>query len=148
VAVGVANRPRAKLGRIRAGRLRLGHRESRPQLAVEERIEPALYLPGRSREREDLAVARVGSLAAEDVRRVDAGAEDLVHQAELHLPEALTPELGREVRRPQAALSHGRAQRLEDALQVVVADLVRDRLDRIDLLADEVAHPLQLLLEL
>ena len=53
------------------------------------------FCSGRPGEREDLAVAGVGRLAAEGVRREDRRAEDLVHQPELHLAEALSAELRR-----------------------------------------------------
>jgi hypothetical protein len=64
------------------------------------------------------------------------------------LAEALAAQVRRQMRRPQPALLHRRAQRVEDPLEVVVADLFGDRLDRVDLRADVLAHPLELLLEL
>ena len=54
--------------------------------------------------REDLGVARVGRRVAEHRRRERGRAEDLVHQAELDLAEALAAEVGRQVGGPQAAL--------------------------------------------
>ena len=103
----------------------------------EQRLQPALLLLGRAGEGEDLAVARVGRLAAEHRRGVDRRAEDLVHQPELDLAEALAAELGRQVRRPQPALLDRRLQRRVDAVELGLREAVLDRLDRPDLLADE-----------
>jgi hypothetical protein len=148
VAVAVAHGPRAELRRVRAGRVRLRHRERGPEPALEQRVEPPLLLLVRAGEGEDLAVARVRRLAAERRRGVDRRAEDLVHQPELDLAEALAPELRREVRGPQPPLLHLFLQRGEDAVELVLSELVRDRLDRPDLLADEGPHPLELGVEL
>ena len=60
--------------------------------------------PGVPGHREDLGVAGVRRLVAEHRRRERRRAEDLVHEAELDLAEALAAELGRQVRRPQPAL--------------------------------------------
>ena len=113
-------------------------------LAGEQRIQPALLLLRRAREREDLAVARVGRLAAEHGRRVDRGPEDLVHQPELDLAEALPAELGRQVRGPQAALLDLLLQRRVDAVEVGLVRRSSIVLDRPHLLAHELAHPLEL----
>ena len=133
VAVAVADCAGPELGRIRAGGVGLGHRERGPDLAVEQRVEPALLLLVGARERDDLAVTRVGCLAAEHGWRVDRRAEDLVHQPELDLPEALAAELRREVRSPQAPLPHPLLERRADPVELRLGDLVRDRLDRPDL---------------
>ena len=71
-----------------------------------------------------------------------------MHQAELDLAEALAAELRVEVRRPQPALLDLLLQRRDRALEAVLAELVDDRLERPDLLAHELAHPVELLLEL
>ena len=105
VAVAVLVGARDQLRGVRAGRLGLGHREGAAELAGEQRVQPALLLLGRAGEREDLAVAGVGRLAAEHGRRVDRGPEDLVHQPELDLAEALAAELGRQMGGPQPALA-------------------------------------------
>ena len=75
-------------------------------------------------------------------------AEDLVHEAELDLAEALAAEIGREVRRPQLLLAHLLLQRGDRAAEALLAHLAVDRLDRPDLLPHERLHPVQLLLEL
>ena len=71
-------------------------------------------------------------------------AEDLVHQAELDLAEALAAELGRQVRGPQPALLDLLLQRRDSAVEAVLVELAEDRLDRPDLRAHEVAHPVEL----
>ena len=148
VVVAVAHGARLQLRRVAAGGLGLGHREGRFEVAGEQRLEPALLLLGRAGQREDLGVARVRRLAAERIGRERRGAQDLVHQPELHLAEPLPPELGIEVRRPQAALPHLLLQRGVDAVEPRLVELSDNRLQRPDLLAHEGAHPVELLLEL
>src|SRR5205807_9338998 len=99
----------------------------------------------RSGEREDLRVAAVGGLAAERVRRERRGSEDLVHEAELELAEPLAAELGIEVRGPQPALLDLLLQRLVDAIERRLVELLDQRLERPDLVAHELRHPIQLL---
>ena len=71
-----------------------------------------------------------------------------MHQAELDLAEALPAEVGRQVRGPQPALLDLLLQRRVDAVEGAWSSSLNDRLDRPDLLAHELAHPVQLLLEL
>ena len=134
--------------RVRAGVLRLGHRERRAQVAVEQRIQVLVLLVLGARHGEDLGVARVGRGVAEHGRREHRAAEDLVHEAELDLAEALAAEVGRQVGGPQAALLDLLLERRDGALEAVLAELLEDGLDRPDLLAHELAHPVELLLEL
>ena len=101
--VAIAHGARAQLRGIGAGRVGLGHAERAAQVAGEQRVQPALLLIGRPRQREDLRVARVGRRVAERQRRDRRAAEDLVHQPEAHLAHALPAELGGQVRCPQAA---------------------------------------------
>ena len=146
--VAVEHRGGLEQRRVRAGGVRLGHRERGLQVAGQQRVQPLLLLVLRAGQREDLRVARVGRRVAEHDRGERRRAEDLVHQAELDLAEALAAELGVQVRRPQAALAHLLLQRRDQPPEGVVAELAEDRLDRPDLLAHEGAHPVQLLLEL
>ena len=69
-----------------------------------------------------------------------------MHQPELHLAEALAAQLRRQVRRPEAALLDALLDRLERALEGVAVQV--ERLERPDVLADDVAHPVQVRLEL
>ena len=90
---------RLQLRRVRAGGLGLGHRERRLEVAGQQRVQPALLLLVGPGEREDLAVARVRRLALPNAFGANArGPEDLVHQPELDLAEALAAELGRGAR--------------------------------------------------
>ena len=146
--VAVLDGARLQQRRVAARGVGLGHRERRAQVAGQQRVQPLLLLVLRAGQREDLGVARVRRLVAERDRRERLRAEDLVHQAELDLAEALAAEVGRQVRRPQAALADLLLQRRDRALEAVLAELVEDRLERPDLLAHEVAHPVELLLEL
>ena len=145
--VAVAHGARLQLRRVRARRVRLGHAEGAAQVAGEQRVQPALLLLGRAGHREDLRVAGVGRGVAEGQRRDRRGAEDLVHQPEAHLAHALPAELGRQVRGPQPALLDLLLQRRDRLAQAVEAELVPDRLERPDLAADELGHPVELLLE-
>ncbi len=134
--------------RVGAGGLGLGHRERASQVTREQRMQVALLLVRRTREREHLAVAGVRRGVAEHRGRVRRGAEDLVHEAEPDLAEALPAEVRRQVRGPQPALLDLLLERLDRPLPALLPQLVEDRLDRPDLLAHEGAHPVQLLLEL
>jgi hypothetical protein len=147
-AVAVALGMRAQLGRVRARALGLGHREGRLEVARQQRVQPALLLLVGAGQREDLGVARIGRLVAERVGREGRRAEDLVHEAELDLAEALPAEVGRQMRRPQPAALDLVLQRRVDAVERRLVEVRDDRLDGPDLLAHEGAHPLQLLFEL
>jgi len=80
--------------------LRLGHREARDDLVGEQRFEEALFLLGRAVLGENLRVAGIGGLAAENGRREARAAEDLVHQRELDLSVSLAAEFGLEMAGP------------------------------------------------
>ena len=132
--------------------MRLGHRVAGEHLAVEQRLQVALLLLVGAVVGDDLGVAGVGRLAAEDDRRPLRAAEDLVQQRQLQLAVALAAELGTEVGRPQALGAHLVLERIDDAaLAVIERDelLVREEIvERLDLLADELVGPVQLLLVL
>ena len=95
---------------------------------------------------EDLRVAGVGGLVAEDDRSPHRSALDLVHQAELHLAVALAAELRRKVSRPQLLLFHFVLQRPDRAHEAAVVGL--QDLERIDLFAHQGAHPFEFGFEL
>jgi len=103
--------------------------------------------------REDLGVAGVGRLAAEDVRRPHRAAEDLVQERELHLPVARAAELGPEVARPEAVLPDLGLQRIGDLLVDRVPAVVRRggvgkrEVERLDLTPHELLRPVELLLK-
>ena len=132
--------------RVGAGAVGLGHRERRAQVAGQQRVQPALLLlllPASARISE---LPESGAWLPKALGAERRGAEDLVHEAELDLAEALAAELGRQVRRPQAALAHLLLQRRQRAVELRTVEV--ERLQRPDLLADEAAHPVQLGLEL
>ena len=80
--------------------LRLGHREARDDLVGQERFEVALLLLGRAVLGENLSVAGIRRLAAENGGREARAAEDLVHQRELDLAVALAAKFGLEMAGP------------------------------------------------
>jgi hypothetical protein len=71
-----------------AAALRLGHRERREHVLVEQRLEPPLLLLAGAVGREDLHVPGVGRRGAEHRRRPGIAADHLVEQGQLELPEA------------------------------------------------------------
>ncbi len=91
-----------------------GHAEAAAVLAVEQRLHPLLALGGGAADGDELGVAAVGRLVAEDAWAVRGLPEDLVHQAQLHLAESLPAHVGRQVRRPQALALHLFLQRRRD----------------------------------
>src|SRR5216683_7581886 len=88
--------------RVRAT-LRLGHRERRNDLIVEQRLQKTLLLLGRPIMRENLGVARVRRLASKHNWRESRSPQDLVHQRELDLSITLPAKLRSEMARPQFA---------------------------------------------
>ena len=101
---------------------------------------------------DDLGIAGVGGLGAEDDRRPGCPAEDLVDQGELHRAESLTTEVGSQMRRPQALVAHLLLERVDDAAPFVVQRQEfaagEEHFEGFDLLADELPDPLEFLLEL
>src|SRR5207302_9720380 len=101
--------------------------------------EPLLLLR-RPGEGEDLGVPGVARLVSEADRAPRAGAEDLVHQPELHLAEALPAQVGRQVRRPESALLDLLLTLADQpAVDLLVVDV--DDFERVDLLLHGPAHP-------
>ena len=141
--------PGGEQRRVRAG-VRLGHGVAREALAVEQRLQVALLLLGRAVVGDDLRVARVGRLAAEDDGRPGGSAEDLVEQRELQLAVALPAELGPEVRGPEPLAPHLLLQRVDGltalALQRDELEVGEREVERLDLLPDELVDPVQFLL--
>src|SRR5829696_4433021 len=104
---------------------------------------------------EDFGVTGVGRLTAEDDRTPRRSAEDLVDERELDLAVALAAEFGSEMACPQALFAHrglqrpdelgklGRQRRIDGVL-VLMSKVI----ERLDLVADECVHPVELCLEL
>ena len=96
------HRGRADDRRVGAGEERLGERERARDLAAQVRPEPALLLRVGRAVREQLHVAAVGRLHAEDAHRHHAAADDLRHQRQLQLPEARRRRASGRGTRPRA----------------------------------------------
>src|SRR5439155_13393915 len=138
---------RARLDQRRVGaRARLRHGERAAQFPVEQRTHPALLLLLGAPHGDELGIARVGRLVAEDRRRVDRRAEDLVHEPELHLTEPPATHVGRQMGRPEPALLDLLLERVGQPPEGRLVEV--ERLERVDLVTDEPPHPLELLLEL
>src|SRR5260370_34765744 len=108
------------------------------------------FLPGRPAVGQDLRVAGIGRLVAEDARSPDRLAEDLVQHRQLELAVSLTAEFGAEVARPQTVRPHLGLQRVDD--RALLRGEVRGRLvvvvrpqgiDLVDLVGDEAIRPVQ-----
>ena len=101
--------------------------------------------------REDLGIAGIGCLAAEDGGRAFRAAEDFVHQRELDLAVTLAAEFGSEVTRPQPALLHFCLKRRNQLGAVRIGEVVRmadDEIERLDFFGDERVDPVEFALEL
>ena len=99
---------------------------------------------------DDLGVAGVGRLAAEDHRGPAGAPEDLVQQAELELAVALPAEVGAEVGGPQAPVADLLLERVDDLAAVVVERRVRQvregQVERLAFVGDERIGPIELFL--
>ena len=104
VVVAVGDRSGGEQRRVRAGRLRLGHRETTADRALDERSHPEFLLFLGAVLVEDLDVAGVGGLGAEHGHPERAAADLLDEQTVLDERKPETTELDREVRRPQPHL--------------------------------------------
>ena len=102
--VAVEHRPGAEQRRIGARHVGLGHREERSRPARDERLEEALLLLRRAELVQDLGVARIGRLAAEDELRPVRAPDLLVHAGVVEEPFARPACLRRHVRRPEPRL--------------------------------------------
>ena len=126
--------------------LGLGHREAGVDLAVQERLEVLLLLFRRAVVGENLAVTAVRRLAAEHHRPALGATDDLVEERKLHLAITGTTEVGPKVAGPQTAGTNLRLQRRDHPLANGIAAVVRvldDEVERLELLADEIVHPIK-----
>ena len=146
--IAVADRRGLQQRRIGPRGVGLGHAERGLQVAREQRVQISVFLFGGSRQRDDLGVAGVGRGVAERERSDRRCPENLVHQPELHLSVSLTAEFRVQVRGPQPLGPDLVLERGDRAGQAVPPELLDQRLERPDLLANESAHPVELALEL
>ena len=119
-------------------------------LAVEQRLEVALLLLVGAVVGDDLGVAGVGGLGAEDDRGPLRAPEDLVHEGQLHLPVALASRARGRGGRPTGpgrgpAASAGRRSARRVSSSGWKARPRQSRSMRLDLLAHEGVHPVELL---
>ncbi len=132
--------------------MRLGHRVAGEQLALQQGSQVSLLLVLRAVVRDDLGVAGVGRLAAEDDRCPLGPAENLVEQRELELSVTLAAQVGPEMGGPQPLLADLFLQRVNRFAAHAVQRhelLMRERkIERLDLLADELIGPIEHLLVL
>jgi hypothetical protein len=103
--------------RVRARHLGLGHRETGADLAGDQRSQPAGLLRLGAVLVEDLDVAGVGGVAAEDVVAQRRDTQRLGDQAVVDQPEAHAAVLPRVVRRPEAHLPDRPAHLLDLGLE-------------------------------
>ena len=106
--------------RIGARHVRLGHREERPRPPGDERLEEPLLLLRRAELVQDLGVAGVGRLAAEDELRPVGAADLLVHAGVVEKAVAGAAGLRRHVRRPEPRRARLRLQARDERLRRVV----------------------------
>jgi hypothetical protein len=144
--VAVAHRTCGELRWVGAP-LRFGHRIAREQFTVEQRAQVALLLLGCAVVRDDLCVAGVWGLTAEDDGRPRRAAEDLVEQRELQLPVPLPAEFGTEMGCPQTLLAHLFLERVDDRApgfgQWGELQVRPGQVERFDLVGDELIRPVQ-----
>ena len=134
--------------------MRLRHGKAGHDVAVEQRLQVALLLPGCAVQRQDFGIPGVGSGAAEDGRRPRATSEDFVHERELELPEPFAAELGRKMAGPQSLPLHLLAQGRYEGARLLILRVVHrpgareQEIERLDFLAHEVGHPIELYLKI
>ena len=134
---------------VAAGEVRLGQRERRRDLAAQQRLEPLLLLlVGVPPMAMSSLLPESGAWLPNTFGADPTAPEDLVHQRQLHLAVALATELGVEMAGPQAAVLHLLLERRDRALPRLVGHVVVEERERLDLLVDEGAHPLELRREL
>jgi hypothetical protein len=134
--VPIEQRARLERRRIGARDLRLCHREERPHLPRDERRQKPLTLLVRPVQMQDLGVAGIRSLTAEDELRPD-GAADLLVQARIREEaEPGAARLRRDVRRPESLRARAGAQLLDQRVRGIVLPVQR-RLGRVDVLSHE-----------
>ena len=134
--------------------VRLCHGEAGHDPAFEQWHEVLLLLVLRTEMGDELRVAGIRRLTAEDARRKAAAAEDLVHERELQLAVALPAQVRRQVARPQVALphlllegGHHLRRQLVGGVKGRVAISVKEEVQRLHLFAHEFVDPVQLFLE-
>ena len=149
-AIAVLNGCRLEAERVRAA-MRLGDREAGHDLIRQQRLEKLLFLLRRAVMGQDLAIAGIWRLRAEDDRPEPGAAELLVHERELDLAVALAAKLRPEMATPQSPRLDLRLQRPHQADEFGIVNIpgaAEDVFKGLDLLSGEVVDPVDLGLEL
>jgi hypothetical protein len=132
--------------------LRLCHREAREDFTGEQAGQVAVLLILSAEPGQYFGVAGVGGLGSEHDRRPRAAAEYLVDQCELDRAEALPAEFGPQMRRPQSVVTNLLFERVDDSATFVIERQEfaagKQHLQRLHLLPNELANPVEALLEL
>ena len=114
---------------------RLGHRETRADLAVDQRLQPARLLVGAAAVQQQLNVARVGRLAIAGPMSQWAAAQLFGHVSKLDQRHAEAAEVARHLRCPEAGVLGNRTQRLELGQGALETELGDELLARQDFVA-------------
>ena len=149
-AIAVLNGCRLEAERVRAA-MRLGDREAGHDLIRQQRLEKLLFLLRRAVMGQDLAIAGIWRLRAEDDRPEPGAAELLVHERELDLAVALAAKLRPEMATPQSPRLDLRLQRPHQADEFRIVNIpgaAEDVFKGLDLLSGEAVDPVDLGLEL
>lgn len=150
--VAVAHRPAGEAAGVGAAG-RFGHGEGGHDPSVEERFEEFLALFLGAVVGEDLGVAGVGGLGAEDHRGPGGTAQNLVQERQLDLPHAHAAEFGRQVGGPQTLFAHLTLERADGVEVDGAGAVVRFRVareedvERLDLIPYEGVGPVEAGLE-
>src|SRR3972149_4553045 len=138
--VAVPHGGRAERRRVGAGHLRFRHREAGAELAVDQRLQPALLLLQRAELPENLRVAGVRRLRPEGAGREEAATQNLVDVDVGHEADPHPARLRGQVRRPHPHRLRPRLQVLHQRL--ALAAFEQQLLVRIDVLVHERLHAL------
>ena len=151
ILIAVAAHVRLDVRRIRRGDCRLGHQESRADLALEQRLAPLSDVLRRTVLKERLHVAGIGRRAIEDFRRPFDAPHDLAERRVLEVGEHAAVRL-RPPEVPQPRRARLRFQLLDDRYHFPALVAARMRvplvLVRVDVLLHERADALAELLYL
>ncbi len=135
----VPHRSRLQSRRIGPRHVRLGHGEERADLARYQWLQPALLLLLGTELPEDLPVARIRRLAAEEQLAPERAADLLVQERVREEASVGAPRLGGQVRSPQALVLRDLSQSHDQLVRPVVLAVER-LLVRVEVLLHEGAH--------
>src|ERR1700748_1138778 len=120
----VLHRARGEDFRVRAA-LRLGHRETRHDPVVQQRLQIALLELRSAVVGQDFAITGIRSLGSEYDRRTFRPPENLVEQRQFHLAVSGPAQMRTQMSSPQPALLNDVLQRRNQRLPHRVVEIVR-----------------------